>query len=142
MEDYGLIVLCGIVFIGIVIMEIIYKIDEKRESKKSFTVYVYKKFKYIASEFKISKRHGNFKDYPLLEKDLESYSMLLEEVAIDFINISGLKRQILILDEWEQKHKDELQKEFERSIAKNNPIKEIYKEKENIKNAVLNSRKK
>lgn len=142
MEEYGLLIFCGIVFFGILIIEVIYKIEKKKDSKKSFTVYVYKKFKYIASEYKISKRQGNFDGYPLLEKDLESYAMLLEEVAIDFINIPGLKKQILILDEWEQKYNTELQKEFENSIAKHNPIKEIYKEKENIKSAVLNVRTK
>lgn len=142
MENYSLIIICVLLFGFLGVLEIICKFDEKRESKKSFTVYVYKKFKYISSEFKIAKRQGNFNSFPLMEKNLESYAMLMEEVAIDYIDIPSLKKQLEIINEWEKKHQEDLQKEFERSIAFHNPIKEIYKEKENIKSAVLNAKRK
>lgn len=142
MENYSLIIICVLLFGFLGVLEIICKFDEKRESKKSFTVYVYKKFKYISSEFKIAKRQGNFNSFPLMEKNLESYAMLMEEVAIDYIDISSLKKQLKIITEWEEKHQEDLQKEFERSIATHNSIKEIYKEKENIKSAVLSTKRK
>lgn len=142
MENYSLIIICVLLFGFLGVLEIICKFDEKRESKKSFTVYVYKKFKYISSEFKIAKRQGNFNSFPLMEKNLESYAMLMEEVAIDYIDISSLKKQLKIIKEWEEKHQEDLQKEFERSIATHNSIKEIYKEKENIKSAVLSTKRK
>ena len=142
MENYSLIIICVFLFGFLGVLEIICKFDEKRESKKSFTVYVYKKFKYISSEFKIAKRQGNFNSFPLMEKNLESYAMLMEEVAIDYIDISSLKKQLKIINEWEEKHQEDLQKEFERSIATHNSIKEIYKEKENIKSAVLSTKRK
>lgn len=142
MENYSLIIICVLLFGFLGVLEIICKFDEKRESKKSFTVYVYKKFKYISSEFKIAKRQGNFNSFPLMEKNLESYAMLIEEVAIDYIDIPSLKKQLEIIYEWEEKHQEDLQKEFERSIASHNPIKEIYKEKENIKSAVLSAKRK
>ncbi|WP_270591632.1 hypothetical protein [Faecalibacillus intestinalis] len=142
MENYSLIIICVLLFGFLGVLEIICKFGEKRESKKSFTVYVYKKFKYISSEFKIAKRQGNFNSFPLMEKNLESYAMLMEEVAIDYIDISSLKKQLKIINEWEEKHQEDLQKEFERSIATHNSIKEIYKEKENIKSAVLSTKRK
>ena len=142
MENYSLIIICVLLFGFLGVLEIIYKFDEKSESKKSFNVYVYKKFKYISSEFKIAKRQGNFNSFPLMEKNLESYAMLMEDIAIDYIDISSLKKQLKIINEWEEKHQEGLQKEFERSIATHNSIKEIYKEKENIKSAVLNAKRK
>lgn len=70
MENYSLIIICVLLFGFLGVLEIIYKFDEKSESKKSFNVYVYKKFKYISSEFKIAKRQGNFNSFPLMEKIL------------------------------------------------------------------------
>lgn len=92
MENYSLIIICVLLFGFLGVLEIIYKFDEKSESKKSFNVYVYKKFKYISSEFKIAKRQGNFNSFPLMEKNLESYAMLMEGIAIDYIDISSLKK--------------------------------------------------